>query len=432
MLASAACNTSANATIIFALSLLPTLGIIGFGIDYYTGLSNKTRLDAAADAAALAAITTAETYINNNASSQVDPYLTNSALAAGKAQALKAFPVNAGTTLSSVPAVPSVSVTRTAQTLSATVTYTGAMQTAFGNLFHVSTIPLSGTSTTSVTMGSYIDFYLLLDVSASMGLPTSQAGQSQLAAVNPDNLSQYPTGCNFACHYAGYQGYTLARAMNIQLRVDSVGKAVANLVATAQATQTLTNQYRVGVYPFIVHAAQAAAISTNYAATAAVGNTLGTYLDSGLSASPMGAGGTHLENVLTDLYPFIQRIGDGSSPASPKVIIFIVTDGGQDDQTYPFNGAQISTPNLGYCAYAQQLGVTMSLLYIPYLPIANPNPSFAADEDDKMNQMIPTIPNALRSCANPGFFFTANSDADITAAMQAMFAQALRSARITN
>ena len=103
---------AANATIIFGLTLLPTLGIIGFGIDCYTALSNKERLDAAADAAARSAISAAQTYINTNAANQSDPALTTSALAAGKAQALKAFPLNAGTSLVAVPATPTVSVTR--------------------------------------------------------------------------------------------------------------------------------------------------------------------------------------------------------------------------------------------------------------------------------------------------------------------------------
>ena len=49
-----------------------------------------------------------------------------------------------------------------------------------------------------------------------------------------------------------------------------------------------------------------------------------------------------------------------------------------------------------------------------------------------MNSIIPYIPADLQACASPGFFFTANSATDINNAMQAMFAQALQAARITN
>jgi hypothetical protein len=51
-------------------------------------------------------------------------------------------------------------------------------------------------------MGNYLDFYLLLDVSGSMGLATTTAGQTQLAAINPDNKNVYPGGCVFACHFS--------------------------------------------------------------------------------------------------------------------------------------------------------------------------------------------------------------------------------------
>jgi hypothetical protein len=60
------------------------------------------------------------------------------------------------------------------------------------------------------------------------------------------------------------------------------------------------------------------------------------------------------------------------------------------------------------------------------------NASFANDEDDAANNNIPNIPPSLQSCASPGFFYTANSPADITTALNAMFNQALLSAHITN
>jgi hypothetical protein len=71
-------------------------------------------------------------------------------------------------------------------------------------------------------------------------------------------------------------------------------------------------------------------------------------------------------------------------------------------------------------------------LYIPYVSIQPPNPTFAGDEDDKVNAIIPSIPSTLQSCASPGFFFTANTNTDINNAMQTMFAQALAAARLTN
>jgi hypothetical protein len=77
-------------------------------------------------------------------------------------------------------------------------------------------------------------------------------------------------------------------------------------------------------------------------------------------------------------------------------------------------------------------GIIISVLYIPYQPIQNPNASFAGNEDGYANFNIPSIPPSLQACASPNFFFTANTPADITAALNAMFQQSLKSAHITN
>jgi hypothetical protein len=72
------------------------------------------------------------------------------------------------------------------------------------------------------------------------------------------------------------------------------------------------------------------------------------------------------------------------------------------------------------------------VLYIPYQPISPVNASFANDEDDAANDNIPNIPASLQSCASPGFFYTANTPADIASALNSMFNHALVTAHITN
>jgi hypothetical protein len=41
----------------------------------------------------------------------------------------------------------------------------------------------------------------MIDVSGSMSFPSTPAEQARLMAVNPDNLGEYPNGCQFACHF---------------------------------------------------------------------------------------------------------------------------------------------------------------------------------------------------------------------------------------
>ncbi len=429
-------SVAGGTAIVFALCLLPTIGIIGLGVDYMQALSYKRRLDAAADSASLAAITAAQTYYNANNGSMTDDAVTAGAKAAGSAQGLRVFKVNAAAAYSLLTATPVVNVTRSVQTFTSAASYTAQMPTNFGKMFGKSSFNLGLSTGSTLTMGSYIDFYLMLDVSGSMGLPTSDAGQTALAKINPDNKDQYPGGCVFACHYSGYKGYGLAKnpSNNIKLRVDSVASAVSNLIATANSTKTLTNQFRIGVYPFIVHAMEAAPLSTDFTKATQVANTLAdSYLDTGTNSS-MGAGGTHFENVFPDVVNYFKGSGSGSSQQAPKAFVFLVTDGMDNNQTYSspnFSGPAPREPNnFQYCQYAQSQGVTVAILYIPYVPIQNPNSNFASGEDDTANAIIPKIPDDLKGCATPGFFFTANSDTDINNAMQTMFAQALQAARL--
>jgi hypothetical protein len=83
------------------------------------------------------------------------------------------------------------------------------------------------------------------------------------------------------------------------------------------------------------------------------------------------------------------------------------------------------------CTTLKNHGITLSVLYIPYQPIADPNSSFSGNEDGKVNNAIPNLPIELQSCASPGLYFQAYTPQDITNALQAMFQQALASARLT-
>ncbi|MGH6838578.1 MAG: TadE/TadG family type IV pilus assembly protein, partial [Methylocella sp.] len=424
--------------IIVALSIIGLVGTAGIGVDYYNALAAKSRLDLASDAAAIGAINAAQNYIEANSATQTDPALSNSAIAAGKAQALKVFNSNAGSTVN-IAAAPTITMSRSGQTFNANITYQASSKNAFGPIFGVQQMNFNGTSASSLTMGKYLDFYLLLDVSGSMGLPTTTAGQSQLAGLSPDTKDQYPSGCAFACHFSQKmcstiqypqnvgprqtcQGYNLARSNNIVLRADSVGSAVQSLLSTAMATETIKNQFRVGLYPFISHTGTLYALSSNLNAATTSAGTLGSLLDTGQSTTAYGSGGTHFENAIPELNALIPpngtTIGTGSAASSPQPFVFLVTDGADNNQYYTtstnkWTGSQPQNMDPTLCSDFKNRGITVSVLYIPYPPINPPNPKFAGDEDDKVNAIIPDIPTTLEQCASPGFYFTAYTPQDI-------------------
>lgn len=448
-------NASGATVVVFAFCLIPVIGLIGLGVDYMQGLSYKRRLDAAADSASLAAIAGAQAYYTANQATLSEPALSNGAVSAGEEQGRRAFAANAGSAVGALAVTASVAVTpptridgatnqaNGARQFSATTRYSGAMPTHFGQLFGTGTLALSASSSSSVTIGSYLDFYLALDVSGSMGLPTSATDQATLAAHNTDNTTfgfNYPNGCVFACHFPGYKGYDIARQYHVKLRVDSVASAVTNLIKTANTTRTLPDQFRIGLYPFIVNVMQAAAISKDFTAAQAAADTLGgTYLDTGNSnpaTQAMGSGGTHFENLLAPFQTYITRIGDGSTSLKAKPFLFIITDGLDNNQTYdgrywsaggsdPREPTNIDVPT---CNKLKNSGVTISILYIPYLKIASP----VAQEDFTANTITPYLYHDLSNCASKGFIARADTDDDITKAVQAMFTQALQAARLTH
>ena len=92
-------------------------------------------------------------------------------------------------------------VTKTGAVLNSVVNFTATVPVVFMKVLGYQTLTISGVSKATASLPPYLDFYLMLDVSGSMGLPSTNAEQTRLAAVNPDDFTVYPNGCTFACHF---------------------------------------------------------------------------------------------------------------------------------------------------------------------------------------------------------------------------------------
>ena len=514
----------ANTAIILGLAALPLVSAVGCVVDYSYASMIKTKLQAAADAATLATVS-----LNSPVVTTAKGMAGSGTVSGGSTYIQNFF----GTDTAAFSNVTfSGSVTKTNLTVTAAATFSYQVPTSFMGVFGYSTIAVSGSSTATYTMPTYISFYLMLDVSGSMSFPSTTAEQNRLLAVNPDNLGEYAGGCQFACHftaqgacgqgdqgpipavghsYGGYvpnpnpggycQGFTISRlgttptsftsgttnstngsSVNwtnspvstcatagttscIQLRADAVGYAVTALLSEANTTETndaVSNQFQVGLFPFIQNLCTSSANSSNACSvgltTSLTGATitnfaqqLASLLDTGQNAT-LGSGGTHFENALNSMNSFITSVGTGSSAANTLPYVFIVTDGSQDYQTQsggswgsqnwtanatvPYqNSATIIPPNsesnTNYCTTMKNRGITIAILYIPYGTIVDPNAGFANNEDGYANNNIANIPTALQNCASTNFFYTASTPADIQNALVAMFEQAVSTAHIS-
>lgn len=431
-----------NVLFIFAVSALPLIGSLGAGVEYLRKVNYRARLDDAADAAAMAAITTARDYISTNPNNQTDP--TADAISRGKARAEAVFRANAASTLGALTVTPTITLARNGQDLTASASYTTVFPSPFGRLLGnvaASSLNVVGASTSSLSLPTYADFYLLLDTSGSMGLPTSAAQQVSFAKLNPDMADKKGNNCAFACHFPSFKGYDLSKANNIELRIATVGKAVSQLIDTAKSKATLDKQYRIGLFPFVNDMETAAELTTALDSLKPYANSLEAYMDVGDSTRPRGSGGTHFERVMPAMNTKITSVGDGSSSAKAKPFVFLVTDGMANTQYYygkggtydvtKWTGSYSNLIDPEVCKPLKNRGITISILYIPYLPMAQPFNDNVGYENVRVNSLIPNVPVALQNCASKGFFRTANSATEITTALNAMFDDAIAAARLT-
>jgi hypothetical protein len=244
----------------------------------------------------------------------------------------------------------------------------------------------------------------------------------------------------------------------IQLRLDAVGMAVNQLLQLANSKQVISNQFRVGLYPFIEDADTTYAPLTNSftgGAMTTAANNLAQELDTNMN-STLGSGGTHIDVALNTINKQmtngVGNVGNGSSPTNTLPYVFLVTDGAQDPQMkgVPFGNwsgsnhavtlgdASNTFPTI--CTTLKNRGIMVSVLNVPYQPINPVNSSFANDEDDYANWNIngtPGIKASLQACASPpdaggSYYYEGNTPAEINTSLQAMFNHSIQTAHITN
>jgi len=185
-----AAHKRGNVLMIFAFAVIPMVFATGMGIDYARAARLRTKLDAIADAAALAAVS--------------QPQMNDTSDDDAIAVAQKMFDAQADG-LEGLDGTPKVDIGIThpngPTSRVATVSYSANSINLFGGVLKMRTIPIGGTSSATATAAPNMDFYIALDTSPSMALPTTSAGIATMdAALN----------CSFACHSNKIQNYVRA------------------------------------------------------------------------------------------------------------------------------------------------------------------------------------------------------------------------------
>ena len=457
-------DRAGNVVVMFGLSLIPLAAAVGFAFDYSRAAAIRAKLDNAADVAALASV-----------SKNANPFV-NTPTEAGVRQWFDSLASQIpGATITAFHAdiVPSVT------NMAVTVTYSAQVHTTLGAILGVNSVAIGGTSTAKTNAPPYVDFYLLLDNSPSMGLGATADDIAHLQSLTPDS-------CAFACHQHSFNSsgqitgdntsdyYHVAKNNGVTLRIDVLRTATQRLTQTATASETVASQFRMGVYTFSDTFQTIASLSTDMSSVSSSVNAV----DLAYAYYNQRDAQTSFDSALSYMNSLIPNPGSGAGPSAPQEFLFLVTDGVEDQPVSSASGSGdpadtpssylplnnqpnlantqrgnvnsgrlidlIKTGSSSMCTAIKNRGIKIAVLYTPYLPVTNNafyNKWIAAsplNNNNLVNPIDPTDPAsngigiALKACASPGFYYQVTPTTGISDAMQTLFQAAITSVVLTN
>jgi Flp pilus assembly protein TadG len=436
----------ANIAVIFALAMVPCIYLLGMTLDYTQAVRKRSQLNAAADAAAIAAVT---------------PAMMSQSNSAAQAAALKVFNATASNLPGLSSAVtPTVTVSNVGLVRNVVVSYSAGSTNNFPSLLGPTAWPIGGSSSASASGAPNINFYLLLDDSPSMAIAANQNDINTLIANTPNQVDSGTNakGCGFACHEShpssdnlgnpyGEDNYALARSLKLTLRIDLVAQAVASLMTTAQAKEKQNNNtYAAAIYTFdnqvntIYAPSGLPTTDLSTAATQTANNiqVLEVYDNNCLTKSNCNSDtDTNLEGALQSINNTMPTPGTGTTQTgdTPQEVVFLVTDGVDDEIVTSASACSQTALSLGsgnyrcqqpidtaMCTTIKNRGIRIAVLYTEYLQLTSN--SWYNDHIAQIDNPSPdkgTIAQNLQSCASPNLFYDVQSGGDITAALTNLF-----------
>ena len=424
----------------FALFLPVLMLIVGGAIDISRLMQLRGELQDAADAASVGAVG-----VTSSAFQAGIAMVGDGPIASGSTQAQTIFNSNlpnnsdlANTTFTAV-------VAKTGTTINSVISVKSTYKSAILGLFvpNLANVPMTIASTSSATVPPYIDFYLLLDNSPSMGLGATTTDINNLVTATKAKSSD--ANCAFACHEtdkpatgSNMDYYHLAKSIGVTMRIDVVRQATQNLMTTATNTETLPNQYRMAIYDL-------GADATTISATAP-GATVISALTSNLTTSASNAAAidlmtvpyqnynndeqTNYTSVLADMNTRIPAAGSGLTAASPQEVLFMVADGVNDG--YYNGGRRIAAIDTTTCTALKARGVRIAVLYTTYLMLTPGQNSFFDSNVKPLLTPTDKVAAGMQTCASPGLYFAVSPSEGISDAMAALFKKIVSVVRINS
>lgn len=434
-----------NVAIIFALTLVPIISSVGCAVDYSRAAQVRSKLQSAIDAASVGSVAkTSPAFIAAGSMSSDGP------IAVGVTDAVRIFNGNmtgqTGYTLNSI----SAAVAKSSGTVTSTVQFSADVPTTFMSIVGRTAMTVTGTSNGIVTMPLYIDFYLMLDNSPSMGVGATPTDIAALMAATASKTVD--PNCAFACHDISDPNnyYNLAKSLGITTRIDVLRTATQKLMDTATQTQTYSSQFRMAIYDF-----GASSSTQGLRRLFSLSSSLSSAKTAAANIDLMSVNGrnenydkdTPLTNSFASINLEIGAPGSGTS-AGPLKYLFFVSDGVADENNpaclktmndpvyWGYIAPRCQSPiNPALCTVLKARGVKVAVLYTTYLSVGDTwynswiAPFNVGPYGPSVNSEIAIN---MKSCASPGFYFEVSPTQGISDAMNALFQKAVSDARIAS
>jgi Flp pilus assembly protein TadG len=418
-------NRRGNVAVLFAISVVPMIGLLGAAADYSSVQGQRARLNAVADSAALTAVgAQARTLSTDDAKARAKATLEAN-LAADPSLKIDSYAIE----------VVDAGVER-----SVVVNYTATYETSFMRLYGYATLAISGTATAKGPLAPYIDFYLLLDNTPSMGLGATTKDIDTLVNNTGDK-------CAFACHQMDSPGtdyYALAKKLKVQMRIDVVRSATQSLMDTAESAKIRNNQFRMAIYSLGEKAEEAGLKQIQkLTASLATAKSAANALD--LMTIPYGNfegdTQTNFDTAFDKINAEISKPGDGSKAKKPQKILFFVSDGVNDANksscskklTYSSDAKTkksfercMEPLNPVICKSLKDRGIKIAVLYTTYFPL--PTNGWY---NTWIKPFQPDIGTNMKACASDGLYFEVGPSQGISEAMNALFLKSVNQVTLT-
>lgn len=305
--------------ILFALSFIPMIGLIGVAVDYSGVNGMRSGLISMADSATVGAVS--EQVVKPSVPADRQRDVSREALQRDfEAQLSQSRFKDMLTTVT-------YDAKQEGDGVEVTLCFSGRYKTMMLAMVGVGEFTVQSCSSARSAPPVYVSVHALIDASGSMGIGATHTDQK---------LMEQKLGCAFACHTINdvndqacngggaiprnwwSQTTKCTKAIGARTRFDVVRDALMQVTDQAQTLARVPNQYRLSVHKFSNYLTEVQRATTSMSAVKSALERM---------TPDQRGGGSNFYKVLADFAQTVPAGGDGKSPETPKVFVLILTDG---------------------------------------------------------------------------------------------------------